>query len=148
MEKHNGYSNYETWTVASVIANTSNLYIFFKNLATDLINNSENRFNVKKTLIQHIKVKVIDLAPKGNNPIWDPIINNIHTEVINYSEIADSILEEIPIKTIKMDFFEKFPDASVDINGIPDTCAKQLGYKVECGTGDCYKCWTTPLEVE
>lgn len=55
-----------------------------------------------------------------------------------------------PQKTIKDDFFEKFPNANKLCDGIPDVCAAKLGYVAECtyqhGEDFCKKCWNTVLE--
>lgn len=71
-----------------------------------------------------------------------------------YPEQAISIVQEWhknnPQKTIKDDFFEKFPNANKLCDGIPDACAAKLGYVSECpyqNCEDCCKeCWNRPLE--
>lgn len=58
--------------------------------------------------------------------------------------------KEHPIKTIKDDFFEKFPNANKLCDGIPDVCAAKLGYVSECtyqNCEDCCKeCWNRLLD--
>lgn len=53
-------------------------------------------------------------------------------------------------KTIKDDFFEKFPNANKLCDGIPDACAAKLGYVSECTYQNCEdfckECWNRPLD--
>lgn len=55
-----------------------------------------------------------------------------------------------PQKTIKDDFFEKFPNANKLCDGIPDACAAKLGYVSECTYQNCEdfckECWNEPLD--
>lgn len=55
-----------------------------------------------------------------------------------------------PQKTIKDDFFEKFPNANKLCDGIPDACAAKLGYVSECTYQHCEdfckECWNEPLD--
>lgn len=71
------------------------------------------------------------------------------TEVeIVYPEKAVEIVEkwsnEHPRKTYLMDFLEKYPNAELNEDGIPKSCAEYLGYKVSCR--DCKECWNTHME--
>jgi hypothetical protein len=56
--------------------------------------------------------------------------------------------KEHPVKTIKDDLLEKYPNAKLDERGIPVTCVGNLGYRTEesyiCIS--CKDCWDTPLE--
>lgn len=53
--------------------------------------------------------------------------------------------DEHPVKTIKDDFLEKYPNARLDAQGTPVCCTRSLGYFVfEC-LNECEKCWNTPL---
>lgn len=73
-----------------------------------------------------------------------------------YPEKAISIVEkwsaEHPQKTIKDDFFEKFPNANKLCDGIPDACAANLGYFPKCKHPNCEdycnECWNTVLKEE
>lgn len=53
-------------------------------------------------------------------------------------------------KTIKDDFFDKFPNANKLYDGIPDTCAAKLGYLPKCPHPNaedyCNECWNTVLK--
>ena len=83
---------------------------------------------------------------KGNMPCWD--------FRKKYPEQAVAIVEEWrknhPKKTIKDDFFEKFPNANKLCDGIPDACAAKLGYVSECTYQNCEdfckECWNKPLD--
>lgn len=65
--------------------------------------------------------------------------------------IAVSIVEkwskEHPRKTRLQDFFEKYPNAVLDENGIPLSCAGELGYCSRNCKGSllCSKCWNEPV---
>lgn len=65
-------------------------------------------------------------------------------------EIVEKWSEEHPQKTIKDDFFEKFPNANKLCDGIPDACAAKLGYVSECTYQNCEdfckECWNRPLD--
>lgn len=61
-------------------------------------------------------------------------------------EILEKWSKEHPVKTIKDDFFEKYPNAKLREEGIPESCAKNLGYKTDCRYGYCVECWNTPLK--
>lgn len=60
--------------------------------------------------------------------------------------------EEHPQKTILMDLLEKYPNALIESDGIPNFCPESLGYKRDheiCDSLDdnnCKKCWNRPLE--
>ena len=74
----------------------------------------------------------------------------------NHPEEAVKIVQkwsdENPVKTIMMDFFEKFPNAPKEEDGTPKNCAYYLGYVTadyffKCNSGSCEKCWNRPLEI-
>jgi hypothetical protein len=83
---------------------------------------------------------------KGNMACWD--------FRKKYPEQAISIVQQWhknhPKKTIKDDFFEKFPNANKLCDGIPDACAAKLGYVSECPYQNCEdfckECWNEPLD--
>lgn len=58
--------------------------------------------------------------------------------------------DEHPGKTRLQDFLEKYPNAPRSKDGLPEVCAKHLGYCKECYRGeryqDCEKCWNTFIE--
>ena len=64
-------------------------------------------------------------------------------------ELVEKWSKEHSVKTVKDDFLEKYPNAEMRVNGVPESCAKELGYKVPenryCAYYNCEKCWNTPL---
>lgn len=73
---------------------------------------------------------------------------------MNYPEIAVDIVEKWNeanhTKTMKEDLLEKFSNAKMFENGLPQACAGKL-YGVSCVKKghycDCVACWDRPLEV-
>jgi ABC-type nitrate/sulfonate/bicarbonate transport system substrate-binding protein len=67
---------------------------------------------------------------------------------------AEAILakwaEEHPEKTIADDFYEKFPKAPRNGEGVPHVCAVDIGYSMppfcDRNTNCCAECWRRPLE--
>lgn len=63
-------------------------------------------------------------------------------------KIVDKWVEEHPVKTYAMDFFEKFPNAQKDRNGAPMACWKHIyGDGNDC-VGDCIKRWNQEMKEE
>lgn len=61
-------------------------------------------------------------------------------------EIVEKWSKEHPVKTMAMDFFEKFPNAPSN-NGVPICCPSQIyENKNSSCDGNCKKCWNRPLE--
>ena len=87
---HNGYTNYETWTVASVIDNTDYIYESMKRITDNTTDYNEKLL----ALNNYVRVLVAKARPETGSPIWDPITNNIMKEEINYAEIVKAFLEE------------------------------------------------------
>lgn len=54
--------------------------------------------------------------------------------------------KEHPKKTRMQDFLEKFPNAQMDQNRIPEACCEELGYIQECPPCTCKECWNHPME--
>ena len=66
-------------------------------------------------------------------------------------EIIEKWSQEHPRKTMLQDFLEKYPNAKLLKNGIPNSvCPDNLGYcgDINCSLfeGDCVACWNRPLE--
>lgn len=65
-------------------------------------------------------------------------------------DIVQKWAEEHPVKTMKDDLLEKFPNLPLHGYGVPMTCPWVIGYSNErCGcktSEDCVKCWNRPLE--
>lgn len=71
----------------------------------------------------------------------------------NADEIVDEWVKEHPVKTYAMDFFEKFPNALKDADGLPIFCVEEIyGVKNDnCGYGDCcecIECWNQEMKGE
>lgn len=61
-------------------------------------------------------------------------------------EIVDKWVSEHPVKTYAIDFFEKFPNAPKDSDGIPRICWKYVyGDGKYCGYGSCTECWNREM---
>lgn len=89
MEKpHNGYSNFETWTVASVIDNTESMYNRFRHVVRMLRNNYQDETERVNRLADEIKAFIGNMMPNKYNFIWSPIMNDILENKINFREIA------------------------------------------------------------
>ena len=67
----------------------------------------------------------------------------------NIDEIIDKWVAEHPVKTYAMDFFEKFPNATRDRNGVPEVCWKQVyGDGKDCPSDECIKCWNREMKED
>ena len=63
-------------------------------------------------------------------------------------DIVEKWSKKHPVKTMAMDFFEKFPNAPSN-NGVPICCPSQIyENKNSSCDGNCEKCWNRPLEEE
>ena len=82
-EKHNGYTNYPTWVLASEIDNNEEMYNFFFNLAS-----AADLTTVYKALEELIKTD--NKFMKGVNEC----LMNYVRENINLAEIARNMIEE------------------------------------------------------
>ena len=68
-------------------------------------------------------------------------------------EIIEKWSKEHPRKTMLQDFLEKYPNAPLNDDGVPDACPYHLGYTKEdkCnfsfdGRFKCFDCWSRPME--
>lgn len=95
MEKpHNGYTNFETWTVASVIDNTESMYNRFGHVVRMLRNNYRDETERVNRLADEIKAFVGNMMPNKYNFIWSPIMNDILENKINFREIATLMFDD------------------------------------------------------
>ena len=67
-------------------------------------------------------------------------------------EVVENWAKEHPVKTFLSDFLEKYPNASMDADGMPNVCPIDLGYsdtpdKEFCGM-DCKKCWNREFKAD
>ena len=68
----------------------------------------------------------------------------------NIDEVVDKWVEEHPVKTYAMDFFEKFPNAPKDELGLPMPCVTSV-YKdleMKCNECSCSDCWNQEMKGE
>lgn len=64
-------------------------------------------------------------------------------------DIVEKWSKEHPVKTMAMDFFEKFPNAPKKEDGTPIMCPSACGYEEvsDCNiVQKCVECWNRPLE--
>lgn len=63
-------------------------------------------------------------------------------------KLVEKWSKEHPVKTMAMDFFEKFPNAPKHRDGIPKCCPNVCGYcEDDCAKfGKCGDCWNRHLE--
>lgn len=67
----------------------------------------------------------------------------------NADEIVDKWVQEHPVKTYAMDFFEKFPNAARDHNGLPGVCWVQVyGGGKDCPFDECIECWNREMKED
>lgn len=92
---YNGYTNFATWTVASVIDNVEEIYQHFQTQAHKYLDENEN--DAEMLMFDDIKDYVENNKPAEYNLIWNPIINDVCSSEINYREIAINILEEVAL---------------------------------------------------
>lgn len=54
--------------------------------------------------------------------------------------------DEHTIKTYKDDFFEKYPNATKCLDGVPNFCRDNLyGLNTRCSDKTCFECWNEPF---
>ena len=94
MATHNGYTNYETWSVINTIANTESLNNFFKDWVKEIKNNATDEVEVRSKTVDLLKKVVDSMKPTSRNPIWEPLLNAVIADHINFLEIANTMLEE------------------------------------------------------
>lgn len=68
----------------------------------------------------------------------------------NADEIVDKWVQEHPVKTYAMDFFEKFPNASRNGNGVPKVCLNHVyGDGTHCSFfNSCTECWNKEMKED
>ena len=67
----------------------------------------------------------------------------------NTEKVIDKWIEEHPVKTYAMDFFEKFPNAARGEKGTPNICQHQIYPEIYADYRcyeDCLKCWNREME--
>ena len=68
----------------------------------------------------------------------------------NIDEVVDKWVEEHPVKTYAMDFFEKFPNAPKDELGLPKPCVTSVyeDLEMKCDICSCSDCWNQEMKGE
>lgn len=61
--------------------------------------------------------------------------------------IVERWSKDHPPKTRLQDFFEKYPNAPIEVDGTPIVCCENLGYCDACNAEtDCVRCWNKAME--
>lgn len=96
-QKHNGYTNYPTWIVASTIDNNEDLYKAYQTLAAELMDSNESEYSQIGILAQSLKFDITTHAQKlyklDKTGMFESILNDVVMEQVNYHEIAKNIIE-------------------------------------------------------
>lgn len=84
-----------------------------------------------------------DVCPLGNSRCHY-VVSSLPD---NADNIVDKWVQENPVKTYAMDFFEKFPNAPRSSDGIPQTCWGHVyGDGKYCSSNDCTECWNREMK--
>ena len=84
--------------------------------------------------------------------VGNPLVSsNCRLYCFSNPEIAQEIVQEWawknPVKTRKMDFLERCPNAKIDNLGAPHACVEEIyGIDIDCQNINCVKCWNMPIE--
>lgn len=83
---------------------------------------------------------------KSEHMLVENLINNYEQS----EEIILRWLDSHPLKTRKQDFIEKFPNATLTSNGIPNVCCRDLGYEESVGIckETCEDCWNEAIDED
>lgn len=82
-------------------------------------------------------------------PIKSILTCSVYRLPDNIEEIIDKWVAEHPVKTYAMDFFEKFPNAPRDSDGVPKTCWKHVyGDGKYCSSDACTECWNREMKED
>ena len=94
--KHNGMSNYPTWSIAALIDNNENLYNKYWKLVKEMQDTKQDDYNIIGVLAQTIEADFTNECEKimKNIPMspWASILNHVNKDLINYREIAKSFI--------------------------------------------------------
>ncbi len=96
-QKHNGYTNYPTWLVASHIDNNEKLYNTYWNLVNEMWDAREDDYNVigilRQTIEADFSTECMKYQLKCDDTIWSSMLNHCNKDLINYYEIAKTFIE-------------------------------------------------------
>lgn len=86
-----------------------------------------------------------DVCPLGNSRCHY-VVSSLPD---NADNIVDKWVQENPVKTYAMDFFEKFPNAPRSSDGIPQTCWGHVyGDGRYCPSDACTECWNREMKED
>ena len=93
-----------------------------------------------------------DAANKEQCPMFEvcdhPLTEICVEDAIKAMKNLQKWSDEHPKKTYAQDFFEKFPEAQRNGDGVPFVCRRRI-YGGNCDyTGACYRCWNEPMNDE
>lgn len=91
---HNGYTNYETWSVISTIHNTESLYNFFNDARKEVKEKFPDEGSQLINMASILRNVLEGMMPNTSNPIWGPLVNAVLADRINLREIAIALLED------------------------------------------------------
>lgn len=107
-------------------------------------NITENFFKERK--------RMCDSLTCSNCPLHSPLDNCADIVVFHYDKAMEIVQKwsdehpEEPVKTFADDFFDKFPNALKDENGVPCVgCPHHFGYCEYKCDHNCKECWNRPL---
>lgn len=118
-----------------------------------------NFFPELKRLCDSRTACTADAANKEQCPMFEvcdrPLAEVRAEEIITAVEILQKWSNEHPKKTYAQDFFEKFPKAQKNWDGVPFVCRKRIYGGIHSATSEgcddtraCYRCWSEPLNDE
>lgn len=95
-----------------------------------------------------LRCPIQSLKVGRGNPTCIEVLGNHPEKIIN---IVEKWSQAHPEKTILDDVKEKFPNISLNDEGIPDMCPSTLGYFIlaendECEGKNCAECWKQKLK--
>ena len=92
--KYNGFTNVLTWAVMSTIDNNRAEYDHWHEIAEDLLTETKNRKDAVRRLADEIKDHFAWSMNREDDVLTGELIRAAASE-INYTEIADSIIDDI-----------------------------------------------------
>lgn len=105
-----------------------------------------------KRMCKNIACKDCPLSGSDVSDCWVRTVPSDYPDE-DIDAIVDKWATEHPIKTYAMDFFEKFPDAPKESNGIPAVCRNDIYGKISMEPWDCLtckmsceECWNREME--
>lgn len=91
---YNGYTNYETWLVAATIDNTESVYNRFQAITKTIKEKYPDETTQVMYLADALKVFMASVKPDSPNLFWQPLMNAVLEDHINFREIATLMVDE------------------------------------------------------